>query len=794
MNQKSLIFLSVLLMALSIGFCTPTTFKYDNYKGYINLTNGNPAISIPIILNCSIQSTGIFETFQDKTDNNGFYSFEGLNSTFEFIGTDSLECDIIPQIEGVTTLSYIYPGKDVILGGINPGDTLTLFVSSLINLTYNNAGNAFFDFSGTNGKILSTDSEGVKNQSIMIVCNESFNYTTISDDSGNYDFSGITPFYYECDESETFGCYHNVSLYRESIFQKNFTINAQGFSGSTEPIGETIDMDYPSDVKVNGNFIPASGDYGNLTSFTYDASNYAHEINYCNYSINYGAFSPFNATVGKNFTASILFPSSGQYNISVLCNTSLTTELIPKNATYDIHLEGANITINAPQIFNESIKETVFSKKSIFNITLDIPAINCYFKLNDASTQYTMSNNLNYSSNNKTYYNYIYNATPTLIEKNNATIYCTDIFGIKSNASINFTADITPPSKVNSFSARISSIGRVFLIWDFVNDSHTYNIYRGKSSSGAIIEEILIATVNSPQTSYEDSTAKVGETYRYYIQAVDFYGNEGEKVGSSSLITVISDADYRDTIDRLQDENTELKDESTKKETELTQKGALLARLLEIENDLKLMEELLPLMPNYYLERINNINSIMQDYESKTLDELKTLNSSISYYLFGGYSKSLAQKTNNSQIKSLNISFAIQESVIEINGEKYYKYDIIASLLPSGKYLLKDVKVLIEMPINASFQGTKLENIEKEIALLETGIAHEINYSFISLSQYEPKISATMTEKSLPKPLTGYSVMNISGNSIINDIIIWAGVLILSVSLLWKYKNPHINF
>jgi hypothetical protein len=781
-------------MALSIGFCAPTTFKYDNYKGYINLTNGNPAISIPIILNCSIPSTGLFEMFQNKTDNNGFYSFEGLNSTFEFIGTDSLECDIIPEIEGVTQSSYIYQGKDVILEGINPGDTLTLFVSSLINLTYNNAGNAFFDFSGINGKILSNDLEGVKNQSIMIVCNESFNYTTISDDSGNYDFSGITLFYYECDESETFGCYHNVSLYREGIFQKNFTINSQGFSGSTEPIGETIDMDYPLNVKVNGNFIPASGDYGNLTSFTYDASNYNYDINYCNYSINGGDILPFNATVVKNFTANILFPVSGQYNISVLCNTSLTTELIPKNATYDIHLEGANITINAPQIFNESIKETVFSKKSIFNITLDIPAINCYFKLNNASTQYNMSNNLNYSSNNKTYYNYIYNATPTLLEGNNsAIVYCTDIFGIQSNTSINFTADITPPSKVNSFSARISSIGRVFLIWEFVNDSYYYNIYRGKSSSNAIIDEVKIGNVTSLQTSYEDSTAKVGETYRYYIMAVDFYGNEGEKLGSN-LITVINDEDYRDTIDRLQDENTELKDESTKKETELTQKGALLARLFEIENDLKLMEELLPLMPDYYLERINNINSIMQDYESKTLDELKTLNSSISYYLFGGYAKSLVQKANNSQIKSLNISSEIQESIIEINGEKYYKYDVIVSLLPSGEYLLKDVKVLIEMPINASFQGTKLENIEKEIALLETGMTQEINYSFISLSQYEPKISATMIEKSLPKPLTGYSVMNISGNSIINDIIIWAGVLILSVSLLWKYKNPHINF
>jgi hypothetical protein len=133
MNQKSLVFLTVLLIALSAGFCAPTTFKYDNYKGYINLTNGNPAINMPITLNCSIDSTGIFEAFQDKTDNNGFYSFEGLNSTFEFIGTDSLECNIVSEIRGLSTLFNFYPGKDVILGGINPGDTITLFVSSLIN-------------------------------------------------------------------------------------------------------------------------------------------------------------------------------------------------------------------------------------------------------------------------------------------------------------------------------------------------------------------------------------------------------------------------------------------------------------------------------------------------------------------------------------------------------------------------------------------------------------------------------------------------------------------------------------
>jgi hypothetical protein len=500
MNQKSHIFLTVLLIALSAGFCAPTTFKYNYFKGYINLTNGNPAINLPITLNCSIPSTGIFEIFQDKTDNNGFYSFEGLNSTFEFIGTDLLQCNIISEIRGLSSLyplSYTYNGIDV-PGSITPGDTITLPVPSLINLTYDNTGDAFFDFSGINGKILSIDFEGVKNQTITIVCNESFNYTAASDDSGNYNFSGIPLFYYECNEAETFGCYHNISLYKEGIYQEYFTINAQGFSGSTELITKEINLSHSYPVKVNGAFIPASGNYGNLTSFTYNASSYEYGIDYCNYSINGGEILPFNERTGKNFTASVSFPATGKYNISVTCSTSLTTESIPKNATYNIYLDGANITINTPKTFNESAKETVFSKKSLFNITLDIFSANCSFKLNNQST-YSMTNNLNYSLNNKTYYNYIYNATPALIEGNNsAIIYCIDIFGIQSNASINFTADITPPNKINSFSAKLSSMGRVFMIWDFVNDSYAYNIYRGKSLSNSISEEVLIATINSP--------------------------------------------------------------------------------------------------------------------------------------------------------------------------------------------------------------------------------------------------------------------------------------------------------
>ncbi len=199
-------------------------------------------------------------------------------------------------------------------------------------------------------------------------------------------------------------------------------------------------------------------------------------------------------------------------------------------------------------------------------------------------------------------------------------------------------------------------------------------------------------------------------------------------------------------------------------------------------------------MPDYYTEKINNINSIMKNYENKTLDELKVLNSSINYYLFGGYKKSLTQNTTNFKIKSMNISSKIQESTIEINGEKYYKYDITTSFTPSGEYLLKDINILIELPANASFQGNTFENIIKEIPLLGPETIQEINYSFISKSHYEPKISATMTEKSLPKPLTGYSVMSVSNDSIINNILIWAGILILSVSLLWKYKNPRINF
>jgi hypothetical protein len=790
MNAKIFLILCISLAFYGIGFSDFNyTFGYGEFDGYANITSGW-AQNFNVILACnSANASVLVESFNHTAvTDNGFYSFSGVSDIYNS-SIDSIACQVFSIEQGATNLT-----NDKFIYAVDPYIRTNYGLGHETNISYNNSGNAFFDFSSIYGKALSTDSEGVKNQSIMIKGNESFNYTVLTDDYGDYDFSGIPSFYYECDESQTFGCYYNVSIYMEGNFQKNFTINAQGLSGSTKPIGEEINLSYFLPAKVNGKFSPSSGNYGNITFFTYNASSYGHEINYCNYSINSAGYLPFNITNGKEFTANISFASSGQYNISVLCNTSLTTESLPANATYNIHLDGANIIINSPA------DGTVFSKNSAFNISLNAPAKSCSFGIIKNDTIVFMSGMVN-----ATIQNYIYYAKNDSVllskitegENNTAFFSCEDYYGITANKSVNFTADVTAPPAIDSFSAKLTNLGNIILTWNPVIDAKYY--YIRKSQLTQIGRAFTFyANVSAPISNYEDLNVENYQTYYYEISPVDLYGNEGP-VSHSLGIYAVSEQDYKKEIYDLISELGALQNQSLKEENELKEESELLIKALIIKNDLNYFQEFLGLLPINDIETINNIKYLMNNYESKSLDELKSMDYQISYNLntyLNDYKKSNSIKTLNTTIKSLNITSIINESVLELNGKKYYKYVITNIISNPSPNLMKSVNLTFKVPSAAIIEGFENINssINYSIKSLDSMGSQIMSFSFISLSEYDSSIAGQMIETAMPKSITAYQVLSESKNNIIINLIIWSLTLILSVSLLFQYKNYRINF
>ncbi|MDD4353606.1 MAG: hypothetical protein PHN56_04055, partial [Candidatus Nanoarchaeia archaeon] len=609
MIKKFLLF-TVFLLALNYGFSV-ATFGYDNSNGYVNLSNGSPANNINISLNCLTEYNNTI--YYNTTNINGYYSFSGIRDEYDGAST-YLICYINSTELGVfnTTLNYFTNTTP-----ITNGNTI-INLGNEINFTYNTLKSEYFDFSNLTGKVISLDKEGVKNQTVTLKCPNQ-ETIAITNELGYYDFSG-TSFTHSC-ESDSCNLICNASIIGNI---SSFTINPYDNSTAIKEINLT----YNNNVKVNGNFDPVNGTYGNRTYFSYNISTFKNDnplakINFCGYyfneskSFNQTEMISFNNTSIDNSTyyANLSIQESGQHDYYVLCNTSLTTETIPKIVSYNFSINGVDIKINSPK------NDSVFSKNSIFNITLDLPAINCKYSINQNQLILMTNSSMTQFFSNQTGLN---NGNNTI------TFYCTDYFNIITNKSINFIADINAPQEVgDSFTAAGTTTGNVLLTWNSVSDAVYYYIYRAKSGAGPISFSFY---ANVSSTNYKDLNVKLGDNYYYMITAIDAYGNEGS--GSYSQgVYVKSLKEVEDENKKLYYESIVLKNQTLKAENELKEKNEIFAQMALLQKDLNYFQEFSNVLSTSDIEIINNIKYLMNNYESKNLNELKSAKYQINYNL-----------------------------------------------------------------------------------------------------------------------------------------------------------------
>ena len=773
---KKLLLFSVFLLCLSNSF-SAAIYGYNNSNGYVFLLNTNPASGINVTLTC----TSTVNTFNHYTLTNsqGYYSFAGVTDSYNS-SASTATCVATSSKRGVANTN---PNSFVM--DIHEGD-VGYFRGIEVNFSYNNVGTASFDFSGLTGYLKSFDQELVKNQSITLNCpNNQLSLITNSD--GFYDFPA-TAWSYSCDPLRSDGCdiLCNVS---NSNQYNSFFINPQGYVlGQTVIVTDQRNVTYPFNVKVNGLFSPANGSYGNMTNFVYNASNYAPGIYSCKYSSNiirpFSQMTDFNSTIGKAFIANISLPFSGVYNYFVLCNTSLATENIPRMVSYNINLGESNITINSP---NSSL---LFTTNSNFNITLDQPASYCTFQVNlDAYRPMTNISLLNYYANQ----------TGLTEGLNNVTFLCRSYYGVFSSKSITFLADVTPPAKVDSLSAKLTNLGNVVLIWTPVVNASRYYVYRGQSSAAGLIFS-PIQNISEPIIYTEDLNAVHYQTYYYRVSAVDEAGNEGDSAYSSS-ITVISENDYKDEIVDLSVQLNRIKNQTLVLENQLKQRSEIVAKIVTVNADLAFFDKFKDLMIFSELETMHNIRSFLIGYENMTLDELKSTEYQMNYNLgtyFKNYKKTSNIKLLNTAIDSLNISFKITELILDVAGKKYYYYEINATLFnPLNGVILKNIDLSMPLSEKAIMGGVEYINSSYNYSLnsLDPLANQSFSYSFNTLTAFNnTNISALMTEKIMPKPLTAYNVLMEANNNLWATVIIWFITLALSISLLFQYKNYHATF
>jgi PKD repeat protein len=97
--------------------------------------------------------------------------------------------------------------------------------------------------------------------------------------------------------------------------------------------------------------------------------------------------------------------------------------------------------------------------------------------------------------------------------------------------------DTELPLQVTGLTVSDAKDGKLDLTWDAAIDNVAiayYNIYRDSTT-------IPLTTVQHPTTTYQDTGLSNGQSYSYYISAVDTSGNEGEKSDPKSSTPTASD-------------------------------------------------------------------------------------------------------------------------------------------------------------------------------------------------------------------------------------------------------------
>ncbi|MDD2678683.1 MAG: hypothetical protein PHT91_00695 [Candidatus Nanoarchaeia archaeon] len=775
---KNFIILLVFLLSINHGFST-ATYGYNNADGYVFLANNAPAIGINITLNCSSSINNFFH--HTLTNSSGFYSFAGISDVYNS-SASSATCIINSSKQGVSP-----DGINSFTFAITQGDSGPNR-GAQVNFTYNNTGTAIFNFTGLNGHLKSLDNELIKNQNITLICPGN-QETMITNNNGFYE-GPITSWSYSCNEDRSDGCDILCNISNSGIYT-NFYINPQGSSGGTINVSETKNATYPFLARVNGEFFPnAPGIYGNITHFIYNASKYSHEIYSCQYSLNNSEMMNFNESnlAAKIFIADISINESGIRNYHVLCNTSLSTEILPKTAIYDFRIDGANMEINFP------LNSSLFSRNSIFNITTNIPVNYCWFNItnssNGASMHYARMENI--TSTNHIYYainDSKLHGLPVIKEnENNTAIFsCIDNYGIISSKNVSFNAKITPPPRTDYFSARITDLGSVILTWNPVQNASRYHVYRAQAGQGGLIFS-MIMNVSSESTHSQDLNAQRYQTYYYAITAIDNAGNEGA-MQHSSAVYIISNADYKKEIIDLSSELDAFKNESLIAENELKEKNQAFAEISIINQDIEFLSRFAGFLSLFEIEAINNAKALLANHESMDLNQLKSAKQQAEYSLsiyLKDYQKEASSKTEEIIINSLNISSKIIESILKANGKTYYHYELtITALNPLDDKALKNIQLSIPLPEDAIIlDGDEYLSPINSLSPKET---HEITYAFATLSPYEFTAQASLTQSSVPQALSAYNVLKEQENNYLAIIAFIA--IIVGAPTLFLFKK-----
>ncbi len=104
---------------------------------------------------------------------------------------------------------------------------------------------------------------------------------------------------------------------------------------------------------------------------------------------------------------------------------------------------------------------------------------------------------------------------------------------------ITYIIDNDPPEKVNHVDAGTEN-GAVIIWWDVASDADcvSYNLYKSEDNTFDFKKIKSITNVNT--VSYMDKSIVEGQTYHYYVTALDKFGHESEK---SNIVSIVAAAD-----------------------------------------------------------------------------------------------------------------------------------------------------------------------------------------------------------------------------------------------------------
>ncbi|PIU62936.1 hypothetical protein COS83_01540 [archaeon CG07_land_8_20_14_0_80_38_8] len=457
-QAKQVYSLLFLLLIISIGFSVPFAtgfYRFTNSKGYVNSLGGIGVEAKNIVLTCT--GAGGY-TASTQTTSTGYYDFSSYGN--QFFCTDN--CGVTCRVSASDSL-IIVPSNSFSFTVKNGAYEE---VGKTVNMVYNAyIGKECFNFNQVSGSIKSNDGLIVKNQNVLLSCNNK-NYTATTNNEGIFNFT-TTNDLFACDAENN--CNINCTLTSENItlINSSFTARIEEVETSCNAGNTQIINYYTSGVSnanldVAGLFEPdTASTYGPVFSFTFTP--YV-TVNECRFSETNNDYSGMTNVVSGYVGFA---PSQASHTFYVACDTPLTTEdsLHTESATYNFDLQKPVITNldNSSGSILDSIPANV-------TITLNEDS-KCQVSGADTGYDYGLTNcSNNYSTNTAC-------ELPPLFEGiNNFYVNCVDAYGNYYNSTDNVQAsyDIdtaNPEYAVDSESVMIGQNNPYTINW-ILYDAH----------------------------------------------------------------------------------------------------------------------------------------------------------------------------------------------------------------------------------------------------------------------------------------------------------------------------------